>query len=62
VLVSYHIKHYKSVSIVTLLSYRTLCDVGIALRFMFNWVANVYVCGEYICDVDGAYSIFTCLT
>lgn len=54
VLFSYHLKHHRSVSIVTLLSYRTLCDVGIALRFMFNWVSNVYVCDDYICDVKGS--------
>lgn len=52
VLILYHTQYRFQTSIVTLIFYRTLCDTGIAIRFLFNWLQNDYVCGHAYCDAS----------
>lgn len=37
----------------TLLFFRALCDLGVALRFLLYRVINQHVCGKDTCTVGG---------
>ena len=37
----------------TLLFFRALCDLGVAMRFILYQVINEHVCGKETCTVNG---------
>jgi hypothetical protein len=40
----------------TLLFYRTICDIGLALRFICGPLVDLRMCGEVICDMQDLQS------